>query len=160
MTDQVPPLLSFLEVFTERERRAGGRESLTHLCYVAATVDGPEATRFHDKVYQWPAPNRSLAQAKSGACPSKEGRSAASFRAQPPPIASACVHPSWSCMILGRSWRSGEGTCRPPRTTVRLGCFSPKRASSCTTSRHLQPRPLPCCACSRGRPGPGLHLAR
>jgi hypothetical protein len=33
---------------------AGGRESLTHLCYVAATVDPGEATRFHDKAMtQW-----------------------------------------------------------------------------------------------------------
>lgn len=33
-----------------REKRQGGRESLTHLAYVATVNDSADAERFHEKV--------------------------------------------------------------------------------------------------------------
>mmetsp|Transcript_54362 Transcript_54362/g.69880 ORF Transcript_54362/g.69880 Transcript_54362/m.69880 type:complete len:259 (+) Transcript_54362:27-803(+) len=46
MSESLPSLLDVIEA---REQIEGGRESLTHLCYVATTTDVPSAIRFHEK---------------------------------------------------------------------------------------------------------------
>lgn len=45
-----PHTASLLDVIEAREKKDGGRESLTHLCYVAITSDIAAAVRFHENV--------------------------------------------------------------------------------------------------------------